>query len=631
MHAIAVFTIVAAFFSQLDFTLDNVVPPLRDEDDPQSAGARPAGELPIVVEPFSVHVRSCPEGAPEFPPAAAVELNGVRWLGDDSGLYTETEDGRFRRYERYGVNGPLSSVVRALALDPAGRLWVGTPLGLSILSTEGEWSHIRGKDGLPVEDVTALGFDNRGRAWIGTTRGAVQYRPDAEGRKWFYRAGPRYLPNDHVLQVYVEPDGRRAWFKTEGGNVSAIDETTTTLLEKAQSIEKRVNERHRRLGLVAACVLDDAYNPTSHTIHDFDNDGLWTAYHAAAMSLCYGATGDPAAKESARQSMHALYMLQNASGTPGLVARSVVPLEEGRKKDAQWRPSPGGEFYWKSDTSSDEIDGHYFAFYTYWEHIARHDDAEREQCIAQVRALTDYIVKNNYRLIDWDGERTRWGFWNPENLNDDPTHYIECGLNSLQILSFLDTAWYMTGDQKYRRHFEHLVTEHDYLSNVLLEKKVFPDENNHSDNQLGYVAWYPILQVEKDPAVRDALRKAVRRHYKIVAPERPSFYAFVTATIDPDYVNLEDAVLNLKRIPEDRRDWRMENSRRDDVAFSPRRDRFGKRQLLRVLPADERDFEKWNENPYAPDSGGEGRTEDDGAAYLLPYWMGRFHGFIAEK
>ncbi len=89
--------------------------------------------------------------------------------------------------------------------------------------------------------------------------------------------------------------------------------------------------------------------------------------------------------------------------------------------------------------------------------------------------------------------------------------------------------------------------------------------------------------------------------------------------------------LGLALIPEDRRNWRMDNSQRDDVVFAPGVDRFGERQLVTVLPADERDFEKWNRNPYLPSEGGDGRVEDDGAAYLLPYWMGRFHGFIAEK
>ena len=623
----------AALVSQLEFKPNNVVPPLRDEDDPRSARAGADTQLPIVVEPFDVHVQPIPGEKVDFGGPEPVVIDGVTWWGKEEGLDSQTAGGERVRHERYGIDGPLTSHIRAVAADSKGRLWVGTPLGLSLRSRDGQWSHIRGRDGLPVEDVTALAIDSRDWVWIGTTRGAIQYRPDAEGRKWFYRAGERYLTHDHVLRINIA--GKRVWFTTTTGpgNVymSAIDEVTTTLLEKAQSIENRINERHRRFGLVAGCVLDNPHGPASTMIADNDNDGLWTGYHVAAMSLAYGATGDAAAKASAIESMHALYLLQNVSGTPGLVARSVVPVEEGVKKDKQWRPAPDGKFYWKSDTSSDEIDGHYLAFYTYWEHIARHDDAERELCIKQVRALTDYIVDNNYQLIDWTGKRTRWGFWNPENLNDNPIHYVENGLNSLEILSFLDTAWYITGDKKYRDHFEHLVTEHGYLNNVLLEKKVFPDENNHSDDQLGYVAWYPILQVEKDPNVRGALRRAVRRHYKIVKPEKPSFYAFVTATIDPDYVDLQAAVENLKEIPEDRRDWRMDNSRRDDVVFNPTVDRFGESQLMTVLPADERQIAKWNRNPYLPAEGGDGRGEDDGAAYLLPYWMGRFHGFIAEK
>ncbi|MBI2948185.1 MAG: hypothetical protein HYY23_11100, partial [Verrucomicrobia bacterium] len=355
------------------------------------------------------------------------------------------------------------------------------------------------------------------------------------------------------------------------------------------------------------------------------------AYHVAAMSLCFGATQDPAAKASATESMHALYTLQDASGTPGLVARSVVTLEEGKRKDKQWRPTPDGKMYWKSDTSSDEIDGHYLAFFTFWEHIAKHDPAERERCIQQAREVTDYLVDHNYQLIDWTGKRTTWGFWNPENLNDDPEHYLENGLNSLQMLSFLKVAHHITGDAKYFAHYKKLILEHRYLSNVLLTKKVFPDELNHSDDQLAFVAWYPILQLEKDPTLRAALHKSVRRDYQVVAPEDPSFYIFTYATIDPNHAGIEAGIRNLREIPTDRRTWRMRNSHRADVVFEMGSDRFGRRQLAHVLPADERNVQKWNANPYIPDSGGDGRHEDDGAAYLLPYWMARYHGFIEES
>ncbi|HRK35151.1 MAG TPA: transcriptional regulator, partial [Candidatus Hydrogenedentes bacterium] len=290
-----------------------------------------------------------------------------------------------------------------------------------------------------------------------------------------------------------------------------------------------------------------------------------------------------------------------------------------------------GKMYWKSDTSSDEIDGHFMAFYTYFEHIAKNDPAEKELCIKQCRELIDYIVDNNYQLIDWDGERTRWGFWNPEALNGDPGDYIENGLNALQILSFLRPSHYITGDAKYLDHYKKLIMDHHYLSNVLTSKKEWPDENNHSDDQLGHVAWYPLLQTEKDPVILRALTQGIRRHYRIVWAEKPSFYTFVYATVDPHQADIPRAIENLQEIPTDRRTWEQKNMHRADVTVSWRPNRFGRPVLTRALPADERIFEKWNADPYVPDDGGDGRVEDDGAAYLLPYWMGRYHGFISES
>lgn len=554
------------------------------------------------------------------------------WVAATNGLFMVAADS-LARHESYGINGPLATNVTALALDSKGALWTGSPLGIAVRNADGTWRAIRGRDGLPVESITAIAVDHSDRLWIGTTDGLIHYRPYEEGRQWFYREGERYLPNNHINDIAITPDGKTIYTATEGG-LGQLDITETTLLARAEAIETLINQRHRRFGMVASCVLDDAVNPTNHEIGDNDNDGLWTSYHVAAMSLAYGATGDPAMKASAKESMEAIYMLQNASGTPGLVARSVVPLEKaiaiGKDKDPQWRLTPDGQFYWKSDTSSDEIDGHYFAFFTYWEHIAKNDPVERERCIAQVRALTDYIVDNGYQLLDWDGERTRWGFWSPELLNNHPRHFLESGLNSLQMLSFLKTTYYITGDEKYQERYMNLITEHHYLANVLLEKKVFPDSNNHSDNQLGYVAWYPILQIEQDPNIRLQLHKAVRRHYKTINRDRSSFFYYVSATIDPDYVDLESAALNLQGIPTDRRQWRQRNSQRADLIFDPRADRFGKKQLMTVLPEDERAFDRWNGNPYLPDDGSSGAHEDAGADFLLPYWMGRYHGFIAE-
>ena len=84
----------------------------------------------------------------------------------------------------------------------------------------------------------------------------------------------------------------------------------------------------------------------------------------------------------------------------------------------------------------------------------------------------------------------------------------------------------------------------------------------------------------------------------------------------------------LERIPMDLIDWEVRNSHRIDVRFQKEPDRHGHRQLTEVLAPDERPAEKWNANPYIPDGGDGGLAEEDGANFLLPYWMGRYHGWV---
>ena len=46
------------------------------------------------------------------------------------------------------------------------------------------------------------------------------------------------------------------------------------------------------------------------------------------------------------------------------------------------------------------------------------------------------------------------------------------------------------------------------------------------------------------------------------------------------------------------------------------------------MPPDERPVMRWNANPFVVDGGNGGRSESDGAAFLLPYWLGRYHQFL---
>ena len=48
-----------------------------------------------------------------------------------------------------------------------------------------------------------------------------------------------------------------------------------------------------------------------------------------------------------------------------------------------------------------------------------------------------------------------------------------------------------------------------------------------------------------------------------------------------------------------------------------------------MVPANERSQGLWNADPYSV-SGGSGMDEWDAGAWLLPYWMARYHGLIVD-
>ena len=91
----------------------------------------------------------------------------------------------------------------------------------------------------------------------------------------------------------------------------------------------------------------------------------------------------------------------------------------------------------------------------------------------------------------------------------------------------------------------------------------------------------------------------------------------------------------------DRLDWALHNSHRLDVVFLPpvgsrdlespdKRHQRGSRVNGKVLPAENRHFNHWNTDPWELDYGGNGSELGAGTVFLLPYYMGLYHGFIQK-
>ena len=662
-------------------------------------------ELPVRVEPFLQQVAEYERPAGDAgdasaaapSPAPTADAPGeVREVITDAairvaaassnGLYLKDgSDTVWRRLlPRDGDRSWAPVDVRAVEFDYDGRLWFASPQGLGSLDeTTGAWRLYDRHDGLPWNDFTSLAAAPDGSIWAGTTRGLVHLTPGSSPNdppRWQYRQGRRWLPHDHVLAVEVDRDGT-VRVETPAGP-GAIHLRPMTLRQKAERFHEAIDRFHRRTpyGYVLGVSLANPGDTSEFRQSDSDNDGLWTSMYGAAECLRWAVAGTPEARENARKAFEALRFLQlvTQGGTPpaepGFVARTILPadgpdpnagrLESDRRMreerdglwktiDPRWPTSADGKWYWKSDTSSDELDGHFF-FYALYHDLVAAGDAERAEVRETVLAMVDHLIDHGGALVDHDGKRTRWAVFGPEQLNDDQDWWEERGLNSLSYLTYLRIAEHMAdgADRKarYAGTARTLIEDHAYLANLRNPKvQSGPGTGNQSDDEMAFMNYYHLLKYERDEAVRSVAAHSLRQYWKVLEPERNPLFDFIhAAAIDgggyrdafddetysrADYP-LDDAVESLVLYPLDRFDWGLANSHRLDVVLlRHQEERRGVRGHLldgRALPIDERFVNHWNHDPWRLDHGGQGRYLADGASFLLPYYFGLHHGLIVE-
>jgi hypothetical protein len=505
------------------------------------------------------------------------------------------------------------------AIDGSGLIWIGTPDGLNLTDGDSWWSALDGRDGLPSNDTRCIAPGVDGTLWTGTPAGACRLK---EGR-WSLFRGKRWLPGDDIRAI--APDGRGgAWLAT-GDGVGRIVSTPITLQQKAAHFEEITLARHNRNGYITISRMTDG----DYAVEASDNDGLWSAVYCAAECFRYAVTKEPTARDLARRSMQAIMDLERLTGVSGLPARAVLRDGETHVWQSQghWhRSSVNPSYQWKGDTSSDELDGHFFICPIYYDLVA--DDAEKAELRAYVRRLTDHLLSHNYRLFDVTGQPTRWGIFNPESLNDDLSWEENRALNSLSILAYLKVAFHMTGDQRYQTAYEELIHRHHYLLNTLYTKQLPPFSVNHSDDQLEFLDYYSILQYERNPEYRRILLLTLERSWQIARPERAALFNVIYGAVTGHPCDVQQTLQTLTEWPWDLRHWTVKNSDRSDVRLNP--DATDGLLSQTVLPYGERRTMQWSDNPYALDGGDDGKTEYDGTAWLLPYWMAR-HWRIIES
>jgi hypothetical protein len=572
------------------------------------------------------------------------EPNGEIWVATGMGAY-HGHGGQFS--ELYQEKDLLTGELRAVAVATDGSVWLGGLGGVDVYRNghRAEWHNTT--NGMPNQDVRCLAAEADGTVWAGTALGAVR----RVGSRWSLRHSRRWLPSDDVLAIAIAPD-RTVWVATSKG-LSAIRRREMTLAEKADHYLKVCLSRHVRPPyLVEQCDLQKQGDTNTFTPRDDDNEGGYTGLYLAMESFRYAVTGDAAARDNARRAFRTMQFLQEVTRTSGFFARTVAPSDWTKYHDPdehlnpeesadryvqnprdklvgqRWRKSADGKWLWKGDTSSDEVTAHFFGYLVYYNFAA--DEAERELIRSHVRRIVDYIVDGGYTLRDIDGKPTKWGVWSPEKLNGDPDWRAERWLNALEILSYLRTAEYMTGDAKYRRAYLSLLDEHHYDAMARRPLGTEPSERTNFDEELlGLVL--PGALTEPDPARNKIYQQALTFWGERVLPQNVPVFTFIWASLanpgDRRESLIADAVGALRDEPLDLVQWTVDNRGREDVRLVhwPMLDDV---QTDRALPPSERATIRSDSNVYSAVRGEDGMSESSGVFWLLPYWMGRYYGYL---
>jgi hypothetical protein len=574
--------------------------------------------------------------------------DGSRWIVTESGAFHDV-GGRLipvtkpQIYLTRQDTPNIDASITCFAIDGNGQVWMGSDGGGVYVSDGANyWYPLDRRARIPYETVTCVAFGPTGDLWVGTPIGVCRY---TDGGVWQFFSGRRWLPNDEVNGIAVAADGS-AWVATSGG-VARLYDKRLSLAQKAAHYEEITLARHNRRGYVTDGALKVPGDPSGGIINDAsDNDGLWTSVYVSAEAFRWAATHDPQARELAHKSMFAMLDMVKYTGVPGFPARALIfkgdPPVSGYSADETVRIPGETEKIWfqspvdpnvlcKGDTSSDETDGHYFAWLNYYDLVA---DAKEKRAVADVvRACTDNILSHNLFLYGHTGRRTLWGVWNPSYINEDPRWWEERGINSLEILAYLRIADHVTGDPKYMQKYHELIEKHHYLLNLITQKVADPWWGvNHSDDEMSFMMYYSLLKLERDPQTRLVLLASLDRSWRVSRPDHSPFFNFVYGSMTGRPCDVEESVEELEAWPWELINWRMDNGRRTDVQFhSANLGRDTKVETMRSLPASERWIMKWNGNPYEIAGGdSDGRNEQDGGAWLLPYWMGRYHQIIGE-
>ena len=345
---------------------------------------------------------------------------------------------------------------------------------------------------------------------------------------------------------------------------------------------------------------------------------------------------------------------QKLTGVPGLIGRSFgrvdYPWEDNHHSDGFWPDNPDSRSYrgegefadwiWVGDVSRDQASGAVLGVAAAYDLAA--DPKTKAVAAEFLTQLADHVWDHNLDFLDRNGQLTKYGNIDGEKLEGWP---VPSGLNAACALAWFKIAAHVAQGEglqdagRFNEHYQELLGR-GYVAIMRDYMWVYGGyATKHYNTYMAFENMFLLARLEDDPVLSAEINQVFRdtlwlnlddltpnrRGVLEANPVKTSWY--LASTGDRDPVALWQALWQLAVFSSaPLRDRAVKNSDDPSIVINPDQPT----ESLYPLPSNRLppDMVIWHRSTFELDGGVDSGEERTGCDYLLPYWMGRYYGWV---